>query len=116
MSQARAEKYITSAMARVNLNELDLLSLTITIGCKLVSFSFDLPKPAPNADPKSSSIWDPVVERFRSGRSYLYLSFGGLITIIKSTLANLLIVYLSLFKICVKLPRDIEWIRTDLVN
>lgn len=53
-------------MARVSLNELDLLSLTITIGCKLVSFPFDLPRPAPNADPKSSSIWDPVVERFGS--------------------------------------------------
>lgn len=52
--------------------------------------------------PRTKNFWDPVLERCRKRVAQwkaIYPSFGGRITLIKATLSNLPIYYLSLFKI-----------------
>ena len=51
---------------------------------------------------KDASIWNPILERVEkklSGRKRLYLSKGGRLTLLKSTLSSLPTYYLSLFTI-----------------
>lgn len=51
---------------------------------------------------KDSSIWNPVIEKMErrlSGWKRLYLSRGGRLTLLKSTLLSLLTYFLSLFTI-----------------
>ena len=51
---------------------------------------------------KTPSIWNPILERMEkklSGWKQLYLSKGGRLTLLKSTLSSLLTYYLSLFTI-----------------
>ena len=51
---------------------------------------------------KGASIWNPILERVEkklSGRKRLYLSKGGKLTLLKSTLSSLPTYYLSLFTI-----------------
>ena len=51
---------------------------------------------------KTPSIWNPILERMEkklSGWKQLYLSKGGRLTLLKSTLSSLPTYYLSLFTI-----------------
>ena len=60
---------------------------------------------------KTSSIWNPILERMekkRSGWKRLYLSKGGRLTLLKSTLFGLLTYYLSLFVILVAVADRLE--------
>jgi hypothetical protein len=53
---------------------------------------------------KAKSIWDGIVEKMKCrlvGWKRLYLSKGGRLTLIKSTLSNLPTYYLSIFPISV---------------
>ena len=68
---------------------------------------------------KSLSIWNPIIEKIErrlAGWKRLYLSKGGWLTLLKSTLSSLLTYYLSLYTIpiCVakrleKLQRNFLW-------
>ena len=69
---------------------------------------------------KSKTIWDPILEKMEwklSGWQRMYLSKGGRITLIKSTLSSLPTYYLSLFPIpssvairIDKIQRDFLWV------
>ena len=51
---------------------------------------------------KTTSVWNPILERMEkklSGWKRLYLSKGGRLTLLKSTLSSLPTYYLSLFTI-----------------
>ena len=51
---------------------------------------------------KTASIWNPILERMEkklTGWKRLYLSKGGRLTSLKSTLSSLLTYYLSLFTV-----------------
>ena len=59
---------------------------------------------------KETSIWNPIIERMEkrlAGWKRLYLSKGGKVTLIKSTLSSLPTYFLSLFPIPV---RDANWL------
>ena len=68
---------------------------------------------------KESTIWNPIIEKMErrlAGWKRLYLSKGGKVTLIKSTLSNLPTYFLSLFPILSgvanwleKLQRDFLW-------
>jgi hypothetical protein len=60
---------------------------------------------------KAKHIWDGVIEKIEhrlASWKRLYLSKGGRVTLIKSTLANLSTYYLSLFPLPVSVAKRIE--------
>lgn len=66
------------------------------------------------ANPKILSMWDPVVEKFEKKLSTWkrqYLSFGGRITLIKSSLSSLSIYYMSLYKMPTAVMKKLDGIR-----
>jgi hypothetical protein len=77
-------------------------------GCVLLVKYLGLPL---GASYKAKHIWDGVMEKMEyrlASWKHMYLSKGGRITLIKSTLANLLTYYLSLFPIPVSVAKRIE--------
>ena len=63
------------------------------------------------ANVRDSSIWNPIIEKMErrlAGWKRLYLSKGGKVTLIKSTLSNLPTYFLSLFSIMVEIANHIE--------
>ena len=67
---------------------------------------------------KSTSIWNPIIEKMErrlAGWKKLYLSKGGCLTLLKSTLSNLLTFYLSLFTIPCSVSKRIEQIQRNFL-
>jgi len=67
---------------------------------------------------KATSIWDDTVvkmERHLASWKRLYLSKGGRVTLIKSTLSNLPTYFLSLFPIPVRVANRIEKLQRDFL-
>ena len=63
---------------------------------------------------KTTSVWNPILERMEkklSGWKLLYLSKGGRLTLLKSTLSSLPMYYLSLFVIPVVVADRLERIQ-----
>ena len=63
---------------------------------------------------KTASIWNPILEKMEkklSGWKRLYLSKGGRLTLLKSTLSSLPTYYLSLFTIPVAVADRLERIQ-----
>ncbi|KAG6661509.1 hypothetical protein CIPAW_03G178800 [Carya illinoinensis] len=85
----------------VQVGEVDNLSeLAVFLGCKVSSLPMKYLGLPLGASHKSKSMWDGVVEKIESklaGWKRLYLSKGGRVTLIKSTLSNLPTYFLSLF-------------------
>ena len=70
------------------------------------------------ASHKEETIWNPVLEKMEwrlSGWKRLYLSKGGKVTLIKSTLSNLPIYFLSLLPIPVKVANRMEKLQRDFL-
>lgn len=97
----------------------NLENLTSFFGCKAASLPtsyLGLPQGAPF---KNVAVWNPVMERYErrlAGWKRQYLSKGGRLTLIKSTLGNLPTYFMSIFTIPVsvssrmeKLVRDFLW-------
>ena len=67
---------------------------------------------------KETAIWNPIIEKMErrlAGWKRLYLSKGGKVTLIKSTLSNLPTYFLSLFPIPVGVARRLEKIQRDFL-
>uniref|UniRef100_A0A2N9GKR1 Reverse transcriptase domain-containing protein n=1 Tax=Fagus sylvatica TaxID=28930 RepID=A0A2N9GKR1_FAGSY len=67
---------------------------------------------------KETTIWNPIVEKMErrlAGWKRLYLSKGGKVTLIKSTLSNLPTYFLSLFPILVGVAQRLEKIQRDFL-
>ncbi|XP_041027999.1 uncharacterized protein LOC121267971 [Juglans microcarpa x Juglans regia] len=91
--------------------ELNINSLTRLLGCKIALLPMkylDLPF---EASFTACAIWDGVVEKVeRRSASWkrLYLSKGGRLTLLKSTLCNLPTYFLSLFPLPTRVANQIE--------
>nr|CAN71342.1 hypothetical protein VITISV_002439 [Vitis vinifera] len=87
-------------------------------GCKVGNFPITylgLPLGAPH---NSCSVWDVVEERFKRNlatRKKQYFSKGGRLTLIKSTLSNLPIYFMSLFVIRRKVRLRLEKIQREFL-
>jgi hypothetical protein len=89
------------------------------LGCKQASLPMKYLGLPLGAKFKETTIWNPILEKMErrlAGWKRLYLSKGGKVTLIKSTLSNLPTYYLSLFPIPTavayrleKLQRDFLW-------
>jgi len=67
---------------------------------------------------KATSIWNGVIEKMKrqlAGWKKLYLSKGGLLTLIKSTLSNLFTYYFLLFPIAVSVATRLERLQRDFL-
>ncbi|RVW89084.1 LINE-1 retrotransposable element ORF2 protein [Vitis vinifera] len=93
-------------------------TLASVLGCKIGSLPtsyLGLPLGAPY---KSTRVWDAVEERFRKRLSLWkrqYLSKGGRLTLLKSTLSSLPTYFLSLFVIPKKVCARLERIQRDFL-
>uniref|UniRef100_A0A2N9EJJ5 Reverse transcriptase zinc-binding domain-containing protein n=1 Tax=Fagus sylvatica TaxID=28930 RepID=A0A2N9EJJ5_FAGSY len=67
---------------------------------------------------KESTIWNPIIEKMDrrlAGWKRLYLSKGGKVTLIKSTLSNLPTYFLSLFPIPSEIAKRLEKLQRDFL-
>ena len=70
------------------------------------------------ASHKSIGVWDPFEERFRrrfAAWKLQYISKGGRLTLIRSTLSSLPISFMSLFRIPIRVCRRLEKIQRDFL-
>ena len=97
----------------------NMAELAAILGCQCASLPLKYLGPPLGAKFKETTIWNPIIERMEhrlAGWKRLYLSKGGKVTLIKSTLSNLPTYFLSVFPILAgvalrleKLQRDFLW-------
>jgi len=106
---------------KINLSKFNIVpvgGLTSILGCVVASLSIkylDLPL---GAHYKASTIWSSIIGKMEhrlAGWKRLYLSKGGRLTLIKSTLSNLPTYYLSLFPIPVGVAYRLEKLQSDFL-
>ena len=91
-----------------------LEDLAEILGCKTSALSMKYLGLPLGAHFKVQSIWDPIVEKLErnlAGWKRMYLSKGGRLTLIKSTLSNLPTYYLSLSLFLLLWLRELRQIR-----
>ena len=64
---------------------------------------------------KTTSIWNPILEKKLSGWKRLYLSKGGRLSLLKSTLSSLPTYFLSLFTIPIAMAARLERIQRNFL-
>ena len=88
------------------------------MGCKIAQLPMSYLGMPLGANFKSKSIWDPSLEKMEHKLSRwqrMYLSKGGRVTLIKSTLSSLPTYFLSLFPLPVSVAMCIEKIQRDFL-
>ena len=84
------------------------------IGCLPMTY-FGMPL---GASHKSPTVWNPILEKIEcklAGWKKMYLSKGGRLTLLKSTLSSLPTYYLSLFTIPMLVANKIERLQRDFL-
>jgi hypothetical protein len=96
----------------------DLENLAGIMGCKTAQLPMNYLGLPHGAKFKSKAIWDPILEKIErklAGWKRMYLSKGGRLTLIKSTLSSLATYFLSLFPIPVAVASRIDKIQRDFL-
>ena len=120
---------------KINLNKSEIIpigtvanmeELALELGCKVGTLPTTYLGLPLGAKHKALSVWDSVEERFRkrlASWKLQYISKGGRVTLIRSSLSSLPIYHLSLFraplKVCARLERiqrQFLWGGSDLVK
>uniref|UniRef100_A0A2N9IH31 Reverse transcriptase domain-containing protein n=1 Tax=Fagus sylvatica TaxID=28930 RepID=A0A2N9IH31_FAGSY len=106
-----------SEMAPVG-NVLELDRLAAILECKTVCLPINYLGLPLGAKAKSKSIWDSIIEKMErklASWQRMYLSKGGRVTLIKSTLSSLPTYYLSLFPLPSSVALRIDKIQRDFL-
>ena len=88
------------------------------LGCRIGSLPMTYLGMPLGASHKSSTIWNPILEKFErklAGWKKLYLSKGGRLTLLKSTLSSLPTYFLSLFTILTHVANKIKRLQRDFL-
>ena len=96
----------------------DVEGLADILGCKIASLPMQYLGLPLGAKFKSKEIWNPVLEKVEmrlAGWKRSYLSKGGKLTLINSTLLNLPTYYMSLFPIPVSVANRIERLQREFL-
>ena len=92
--------------------------LASMLDCKISALPMEYLGLPLGAQFKSKGIWDPILEKMGCklvGWKKLYLSNGGRLTLLKSTLSSILLYFLSLFPIPVSVARCFEKLQRDFL-
>jgi hypothetical protein len=92
--------------------------LSNILGCRVESLPLTYLGLPLGATHRDTSIWDVVIEKMEAklaGWKRMYLSKGGRLTLIKSTLSNIPTYYLSLFQVPVRVAKRLEKIQEDFL-
>ena len=98
-------------------NNIDIF--LVVLGCKLGSPPMKYLGLPLGAKFKDKTIWNPIMEKMErrlAGWKRLYLSKGGRVTLIKSTLSNLPTYFLSLFPIPASVANRIEKLQWNFLQ
>ncbi|KAF5472823.1 hypothetical protein F2P56_009502 [Juglans regia] len=93
-------------------------SLASILDCKISQLSMKYLGFPLGADFKSKSTWDDVLEKMErklAGWKRMYLSKGGWVALIKSTLSNLPTYFLSLFPLLAKVTHRMQKLQRDFL-
>ena len=88
------------------------------LGCRVRSLPMTYLGIALGASHKSPTVWNPILEKFEhklANWKKMYLSKGGRLMLLKSTLSNLPTYYLSLFTIPMHVANKIERVQRDFL-
>ena len=88
------------------------------LGCRIGSLPMTYLGMPLGASHKSPTIWNPILEKIErklAGWKKMYLSKGGRLTLLKSTLSSLPTYYLSLFTISTHVANKIERLQRDFL-
>ena len=88
------------------------------LGCRVGSLLMTYLGMPLGASHQSPTVWNPILEKFErklAGWKKIYLSKGGRLTLLKSTLSNLPTYYLSLFTIPTHVANKIERVQRDFL-
>ena len=108
---------------RINLNKSEIIpmgkitdvdALALELGCKVGA----LPSSYLGAPHNSVAVWDGIEERFRKRLTLWkrrYISKGGRLTLIQSTLSCLLVYFMSLFHLPIRVTLRLEQIQKDFM-
>ena len=100
---------------KVNLGKSELVAI---LGCKQGSLPMKYLSLPLEAKFKDKSIWNPILEKMErklAGWKKLYLSKGGRVALIKSTLSNIPTYFLSLFPILASMANRIARLQRDFL-
>ncbi|RVW98823.1 LINE-1 reverse transcriptase-like [Vitis vinifera] len=112
---------------RINLDKSEIIpvgvveeieEMAVELGCRVGSLPsqyLGLPLGAPN---KAPSVWDGVEEKVRRRLAWWkrqYISKGGRITLIRSTLASMPIYHMSLFRMPKSVARRLDKVQRDFL-
>ena len=112
---------------KINLSKSELVpvssgpnvtELASILGCRISAFPLTYLGLLLGATFKWKTIWNSVMERMEkrlAGWKKLYLSKGGCLTLIKSTLSSLPTYYLSLFPLPMEVARRLEQLQRDFL-
>ena len=92
----------------------EIVEMVVELGCKVGQ----LPSAYLGPPNKASSVWDGVAERVRWKLALWkrqYISKGGRITLIKSTLASMPLYQLSMFRVPKIVARRLEKLQRDFL-
>ena len=97
---------------------LDVENLAAVLGCKVAALPMSYLRLPLGASFKDKTIWNGIIEKMEhhlAGWKHMYLSKGGRVTLIKSTLSSIPTYYLSMFPIPIGVAHRIEQIQRDFL-
>lgn len=110
--------YFKTCMVGVNVEENVLIGHADMMGCSIGRWPIKYLGMPLGGNPRVVAFWDLVVEKvFKRLASWKRsnISLGGKITLIKGALSNILVYYMSLFKMPIKVGSAIKKLQRDFL-